>query len=150
MENKPFKILSIDGGGIRGVFPAMLLSKLEARLQESGNKKTQIYQHFDLICGTSTGGILAIALALGIPAHELYKLYLENASKIFGSKKSFWNQIKYASHERDVLEELIRKKFSSAFNGTDPRLQDCKTHVCIPIYDLLLGKPSVQIGRAHV
>jgi hypothetical protein len=140
-EQKPFKILSIDGGGIRGVFPAMFLSKLEARLKETGNEKTQIYQHFDLICGTSTGGIIAIALALGFPAHEIYRLYLDNASKLFGRKKSFFGQVNYAAHESDVLEKLIKDKFSEKFNGEDPRLLDCKTAVCIPVYDLLLGKP---------
>lgn len=150
MEQRPFKILSIDGGGIRGVFPAMFLSKLEARLKESGYEKTQIYQHFDLICGTSTGGIIAIALALGIPAHEIYKLYLDNASAIFGKKKNFFfGQIKYAAHNRDALENLIKEKFSEAFNGNEPRLLDCKTAVCIPIYDLLLGKPSVLKSKYH-
>lgn len=148
-DPKPFKILSIDGGGIRGVFPAMFLSKLEARLKENGNEKTQIYQHFDLICGTSTGGIIAIALALGIPAHDIYKLYLDNASKIFGNKKSFFGQVKYAAHERDALEKLIKDKFAEKFAGNDPRLKDCKTAVCIPIYDLLLGKPSVLKSQYH-
>ena len=148
-QQKPFKILSIDGGGIRGVFPAMFLSKLEARLKETGNEKTQIFQHFDLICGTSTGGIIAIALALGIPAHDIYKLYLDNASNIFGCKKGFFGQLKYAAHERNQLEELIQNKFKEKFNGTDPRLKDCKTAVCIPIYDLLLGKPSVLKSNYH-
>jgi len=149
MGNRPFKILSIDGGGIRGVFPAMFLSKLEARLQETGNEKTKIYQHFDLICGTSTGGIIAIALALGIPAHDIYKLYLDNASRIFGCKKTFIGQIFYSAHERNCLEGLIKKKFSENFKGEDPRLLDCKTAVCIPIYDLLLGKPSVLKSKYH-
>jgi patatin-like phospholipase/acyl hydrolase len=148
-DQKPFKILSIDGGGIRGVFPAMFLSRLEARLKENGNKKTQIYQHFDLICGTSTGGIIAIALALGIPAHEIHKLYLDNASNIFGRKRFFFGQLTYAAHERGVLEKLIKDKFRETFNGEDPRLKDCKTAVCIPIYDLLLGKPSVLKSQYH-
>lgn len=149
MENKPFKILSIDGGGIRGIFPAMYLSKLEARLKEVGNDKTKIYQHFNLICGTSTGGIIAIALALGIPAIEIYNLYLENATKIFGSKRNLLGQVKYAAHERAVLEKLIRDKFKENYNYSDPRLKDCKTAVCIPIYDLLLGKPSVLKSNYH-
>lgn len=149
-EQKPFKILSIDGGGIRGVFPAMFLSKLEARLKETGNEKTQIYQHFDLICGTSTGGIIAIALSLGVPAHEIYKMYLDNAGKIFGNKKKFlFGQIKQAAHERDELEKLVRDKFKEYFGGEDPRLKDCKTAVCIPVYDLLLGKPIILKSQHH-
>ena len=53
------KILSIDGGGIRGVLPATFLSSLEERLQEStGNKDYHLADYFDLIAGTSTGGLL--------------------------------------------------------------------------------------------
>lgn len=148
MEEKPFKILSIDGGGIRGVFPAMFLAKLEAELKASGHTNWQIYQNFDLICGTSTGGILAIALALGIPANELYSLYLDNAKTIFGNKRK-WKQLWRASYSRDNLEHLIRSKFREANGGIEPRLADCKTNICIPIYDLLHGTPSVLKTKHH-
>lgn len=149
MENKPFKILSIDGGGIRGVFPAMFLANLEAELKSKGVEKWQIYQNFDLICGTSTGGIMAIALALGIPAKEVYELYLNNAATIFGGKKGFFKRFKYSSHDRAELEKLIREKFQKTKNGEDPRLIDCKTHVAIPIYDLMEGRPSVLKSKYH-
>ena len=52
--NHSFNILSIDGGGIRGIFPAKILAELEAKLKADGNDKWQIHEHFDLICGTST------------------------------------------------------------------------------------------------
>ncbi len=145
---KPFKILSIDGGGIRGVFPAMFLAKLEAELKAQGKENWQIYQNFDLICGTSTGGILAIALALGIPAQELYNLYLENASVIFGKKRSL-KQLWRSSYSRDNLERLVRDKLREANSGEDPRLDDCRTHLCVPIYDLLHGTPSVLKTKHH-
>src|SRR5690606_10120053 len=106
-----FKILSIDGGGIRGVFPAMYLANLEEELKRRGQEKWQIYQNFDLICGTSTGGIIAIALALGIPAKKIYDLYLDKASQIFGYKKSKLAQPFYASHDREPLEKLIQDIF---------------------------------------
>jgi patatin-like phospholipase/acyl hydrolase len=149
MENKHFKILSIDGGGIRGIYPAMYLSELEAKLKAEGNEKWQIYQNFDLICGTSTGGIIAIALALGIPAIEIYNLYLNNASDIFGYKKCFIRQIFYSAHSRSGIEELIREKFRKINNGVDPILRDCKTNICIPTFDLLMGKPSVLKNNYH-
>ena len=150
MTKKAFKILSIDGGGIRGVFPAMLLANYEAELKSKGVANWQVYQNFDLLAGTSTGGILAIALALGIPAQELYELYLTEAKNIFGKKKGILEQIKYASHERDVLERLIRDKFKETNSeGKDPILKDCKTNVCIPIFDLLHGKPSVLKNNYH-
>lgn len=81
-RNKKFKILSIDGGGIRGLIPAKVLAELEAELlKDDPNKK--LYEHFDLICGTSTGAILAIGISLGISAKELAKFYEDNAKIIF-------------------------------------------------------------------
>jgi patatin-like phospholipase/acyl hydrolase len=148
--NHSFNILSIDGGGIRGIFPAKILAELEAKLKADGNDKWQIHEHFDLICGTSTGGILAIALALGIPARELHDLYLDNAKAIFGSKKGFCKQLRFASHERTELEKLIKTKFIEATeNNEDPRLNDCKTNICVPIYDLFNGQPSVLKNNYH-
>ncbi len=150
MKNKKFKILSIDGGGIKGVFPALFLTLLEDELKNRSDGKTKIYQHFDLITGTSTGGIIAIALALGIPAKEIYQLYLDNAGKIFGSKKPFFfGQIRSSAHEREFLENLVRKKFSEANNGMSSRLCNCKTDICIPIYDLMQGNPSVLKTKYH-
>jgi uncharacterized protein len=146
---KPFRILSIDGGGIRGIFPAKILADIEADLQARNIGRYQIYKHFDLICGTSTGGIIAIALALGIPAREILKLYTEEAKTIFGGKKGLLRQIFYAAHDRSALEGLIRTTFKYGGLTEDPRLADCKTNVCIPIYDLLQGKPSVLKTKHH-
>lgn len=150
MEVKPFRILSIDGGGIRGVFPAMLLANYEAELKSKGAENWQVYQNFDLICGTSTGGIMAIALGLGIPAIDIHKLYLENAHTIFGGKKHWSRQLFVSGHKRDELERLVRNKFKEVKNNEeDPRLEDCKTAVMVPIYDLLEGRPSVLKSKYH-
>lgn len=149
MGKESFKILSIDGGGIRGVFPSMFLASIEAELKAKGVENRQIYQHFDLICGTSTGGILAIALALGIPAIEIHKLYMENAAHIFGNKRGLFKCVFHPSYDRKHLETLLKETFTSHNNGEEPRLADCKTNVCIPIYDLLHGKPSVCKNNYH-
>lgn len=147
-NNNKFKILSIDGGGIKGIYPAKLLSLFEAELESQG--KGKIHEHFDLITGTSTGGIIALSLALGIPAKEVYQLYLNNAKDIFGSKKPFlFGQILNSAHDRKALEKLVRGKFREMYGGTDPRIGDCKTHVAIPIYDLIKGNPSVLKTRYH-
>lgn len=150
MEKKPFKILSIDGGGIRGIFPAMFLARLEAELKAKGKENWQVWQNFDLICGTSTGGIIAIALALGIEAKEIYKLYFEHAKDIFGHKRCFFpGQLKYSSYRRDKLESLIRDIFKKSFENKDPRIANCKTNICIPIFDLHNGQPSVLKTKHH-
>jgi uncharacterized protein len=146
-ENKKFKILAIDGGGIKGVYPAKLLSLIESELESDG--KGKIHEHFDLITGTSTGGIIALSLALGIPAQDIYQLYINNANVIFGKKKCFLRQIFNSAHERNALEKLVRDKFREINGGDDPRIGDCKTDVAIPVYDLIKGNPSVLKTKYH-
>src|SRR5262249_48242929 len=72
------RILCLDGGGIMGTQPAASLAALEDGLDRPSGA------YFDLIAGTSTGGILAIGLALGIPARQLLQLYVERGPYIFG------------------------------------------------------------------
>lgn len=71
------RVLSIDGGGIRGLIPALVLESLEQAAQ------TQSAKLFDLLSGTSTGGIIACGLAVGAPAAELVNLYEERGPAIF-------------------------------------------------------------------
>jgi patatin-like phospholipase/acyl hydrolase len=74
----PFrKILTLDGGGIRGVFPAAFLAKLEEHLDEP------VGRYFDLIVGTSTGAIIAVGLGLGLTAGEILRFYEERGPEIF-------------------------------------------------------------------
>jgi hypothetical protein len=81
---RPFRILSIDGGGIRGLIPALLLAELE---KQAGKPVADL---FDLIVGTSTGGIIALGLATPSPdgrprnsAQDLANLYLQQGARIF-------------------------------------------------------------------
>ncbi len=146
--NKEFKILSIDGGGIRGLYPAKILADLEAELKSNGVEGWQMYQQFNMICGASTGGIIAIGLALGMPAADILKLYRENASRIFANKRGKLGSLGRSLYDSGPLEEVVRTAFKGA--GTeDPRLKDCKTNVCVPIYDLVGGTPSVLKTRHH-
>lgn len=81
-----FKILSIDGGGIRGVIPAKILCDLEEEAIKKDGPEARLCDYFDLVCGTSTGGIIAIGIALGMTAKEILNLYMKNATKIFPKK----------------------------------------------------------------
>src|SRR5438477_11737057 len=78
-SDREFRILSIDGGGIRGVFPAAVLAGLEEQLLGGAS----VAGYFDLIAGTSTGGILALGLGADLPAAELLRLYVERGCEIF-------------------------------------------------------------------
>lgn len=130
-------MLSIDGGGIKGIFPAKFLACIEEEIGEG-----QIHKHFQLICGTSTGGIIALALSLGIPAKDIYDLYLNNAKTIFGGKN--WNLIRKAFYNSHPLEQLIREIFKKHHNGVDdPRIINAKTKLLIPVYSLMDGSTQV-------
>jgi patatin-like phospholipase/acyl hydrolase len=74
---KPFRILSIDGGGFRGVYSAHLLSCIESKLNIS------LLDTFDMIAGTSTGSIIAAGIACGIPASKILQLYKDHGGRIF-------------------------------------------------------------------
>lgn len=69
-----YVIISIDGGGIRGLIPGILLREIEKRIQEDYPEHL-IADHVDMLAGTSTGGILSIGLANRIPTSELVKIY---------------------------------------------------------------------------
>ncbi len=81
--NKTFNILSIDGGGLRGIYPAHLL----LRIQEELDLNYQDY--FDLVIGTSTGSIIAAAIACNIDLIEIIKMYEKYGPKIFPDNGKF-------------------------------------------------------------
>ncbi len=94
-KQKLTRILSIDGGGIRGIIPGQILVTLEEKLRKkSGDKDARIADYFDLIAGTSTGGILACAHLCPDPkkplrpkfnAKQVVNLYLERGDEIFNT-----------------------------------------------------------------
>ena len=149
MSGKKFRVLSLDGGGIRGIFPAVILSEIEKELKSKEFENWQIYQNVDLIFGTSTGGILALALSIGIPAEEIKNLYFKNAEEIFGNKKGFLKCINHSSHDRASLKNLLEDVFKKYHHSATPKLKDCKVPVGVSIYDLSIGKPSVLKSLYH-
>jgi patatin-like phospholipase/acyl hydrolase len=90
--NHRFRILSIDGGGVRGLIPALVLKTIEERLQsQPGHSETRIVDRFDLVAGTSSGGLTSIALTAPktpLSPDELVQFYTEASPKIF--HRSFW------------------------------------------------------------
>ncbi|MBI3137734.1 MAG: patatin-like phospholipase family protein [Sphingobacteriales bacterium] len=148
MEPVPkfFNILSIDGGGIRGIIPAKFLAGLEAHLQKH-RPGSKLHDHFDLICGTSTGAILAIGLSLGIPAKELLAFYKQYARSIF--LRWIWNIDKVKAlygpmySNRKLLAALHEVYKSSTADHKTALMSDCKTRLCIPAFNGLSGEINV-------
>lgn len=143
MENKTFKILSIDGGGIKGLYSASILASFEAKTGK------RITDHFDMICGTSTGGLIAIGLANGMSAQSLVDLYVTKGSVIFPTSnntfiRSFQNsyktikQILFSNKHsvkpfKRILEDLFEEK----------KMKDANNLLCIPSFNLTNGQPKV-------
>ena len=83
-ESPPLRVLSLDGGGMRGTYTATYLDRVAAAFaKRRGVPALDIGAAFDLIAGTSTGGIIACALAAGIPLSNVVTVYVEYGSKIF-------------------------------------------------------------------
>jgi uncharacterized protein len=101
------RILSIDGGGIKGVFPASFLATVENSIEG------QVADYFDLIVGTSTGGIIALGLGLGLSASDILRFYEDSGSEIFGGNRIVRNirRFRVAKYDdrplRDALESVF-------------------------------------------
>ena len=143
-HDRQFRILSIDGGGIRGIFPAAVLAGLEARYLGGAS----VARCFDLVAGTSTGGIIALGLAAGLKASELRDIYIRRGCEIFpplrggvlGDLEHRWLKIRrYFRYRYDrnalmrVLEQTLgEREFGSA-----------KSRLCIPSFDGRYGEVYV-------
>jgi|APLak6261675998_1056109.scaffolds.fasta_scaffold00067_8 patatin-like phospholipase/acyl hydrolase len=140
MENAR-RILSIDGGGIKGALPAAFLAAIE----ESTGKR--IVDHFDLIAGTSTGGIIALGLGLGMTAAEILAFYENEGPAIFSQetivKPSLFDRLlgvvqrTKRSAKCIVLPKYdsmaLRSALENAFG--DRRLGDSQVRLVIPAFD---------------
>ena len=147
-SSPPFKVLSIDGGGIRGIYPARFLSRLEEQLKIEG-KETSIHKYFDLVCGTSTGSIIAIGLALGMPASEIEHLYRHEAKKIFGAPRRGIKKLFYSLNNNRPLEAILKEKFAKYSPDGNTRLGHAKTRVCIPVFNAHSGQVNVYKTCHH-
>lgn len=133
MSKGTFKILSIDGGGIKGLYSASILKKFEEKFN------TITSDHFDMICGTSTGGLIALAIALKISASKICDFYTEEGPNIFPNQRlGFFKQIAFGGKYSDMgLKESIKKIFGEKL------IEDCDNLLCIPSYSVTEAKPKV-------
>ena len=130
-----FKVLTLDGGGIRGYLSAGILANLERLLNNDDGSETGSGQRFDLIAGTSTGGIIAAALAMGMHAKEIVTFYETLVSDVFTPASEGIFEPKYSA-------EILRQHLEQVLG--DATLLDVMTDVCITSVDVENG-----VARFH-
>lgn len=143
---KKIRILSIDGGGIRGILPGIIIERLEKKLQKKEGANARISDYFDFFAGTSTGGILTLAYLLPtadkkpkLTAEQAVDIYLKKGDKIF--EVNLWQEIKsvkgIADEKYDASE--LEKALGETFGET--KLSDLIKPCIICSYDIKEGKP---------
>lgn len=107
-RGRNFRILALDGGGIRGVFTAAVLAKWDDMLKTGGGNN--LISYFDLVAGTSTGAILAIGLAIGLKPHEILDFYKKKGSQIFPKDRKLRHWLK-SKHDSVTLRGLLTEVY---------------------------------------
>ena len=141
MEGPPFfRVLALDGGGIRGLITAIWLEALQQRVGRP------LRDAFDLIAGTSTGAVLAAALADGRQPREAAELYVKEAERIFpGRIERLWERARRGFREGlsaprysgEGLDKVLKREFG------DRRLGDLPVRTLITAYDAYGREPVV-------
>ncbi|KAL6995541.1 Proteolipid protein 2 [Sarracenia purpurea var. burkii] len=154
-------VLSIDGGGIRGIIPATILAYLESQLQELDGEDARLADYFDVIAGTSTGGLVTAMLAAPnqndrplFAAKDIKPFYLEHGPKIFPQKRGMFGSIRRTlnllagpKYNGKYLDRIIRDKLG------ETRLHQTLTHVVIPTFDIKNLQPTIfstyEVKKSH-
>lgn len=132
-----FRILALDGGGIKGAFTASVLATFEELLDET------VVNSFDLIAGTSTGGILAISLGMGLTPKKMVEFYHKYGSEIFPTNRffsKFFGRIRHClkpKYNSEVLAEKLKNAYH--FQENEKCLEDSLCRLVIPAYDATRG-----------
>ncbi|KAF0908533.1 hypothetical protein E2562_026324 [Oryza meyeriana var. granulata] len=141
-------VLSIDGGGVRGIIPGTILAFLEEKLQELDGPEARLANYFDVIAGTSTGGLVTAMLTApndnGDPlfaAKDINDFYLEHCPRIFppvskgllGMFNSMTRPKYDGKHLHSVVQELLG----------DNRIDQTITNIVVPTFDIKLLQPMI-------
>ena len=139
------KVLSLDGGGVRGIITARLL---EMFCEKAGLEPQELYKYFDIIAGTSIGGIQALGYAQGFTPTYVKNLLIDNASTIFNCNAPIGGQASYGTwaayltgvydslYPQGPLKDLINTNFPTAL------MSDCKTNVLVPAFQTQTTDPA--------
>jgi patatin-like phospholipase/acyl hydrolase len=133
------RILCIDGGGIKGVFAASFLANIEKQIDG------KISDYFDLIVGTSTGGIIALNLGIENSAQQTLAFYKNYGRSIFKGNRIFkwYRHLLYSKYDQQALKKALVKTFG------DKKLGESKKRLVIPSLDLNTGKIYIHKTAHH-
>ena len=134
------RVLAIDGGGLKGAMPAAFLAQVEDATGE------RVVDHFDLVAGTSTGGIIALGIGLGLPCRRILEFYLEKGPDVFGLSGGVirrvavrgWRWGKHLvtnKHPGEPLRRALAKVFEQR------RLGESETRLVIPAWNSRQRRP---------
>ncbi len=130
-----FRVLALSGGGARGIFQACYLARLE---EATG---TPVREQFDLVAATSTGALVGLAVACGVPAADVVGFYRQHAREVFRPRHLTW--VRRGPHyDSSVLEALLVDLLGDPALGRPPTLAelDVDVAVCACVLDTLRGK----------
>lgn len=140
-----FKVLSLDGGGVRGYLSAKLLANVEDHLNRRTGERKPLGERFDFIAGTSTGGLIAMGLASGYTAAEVLEFHEKYLPRIFGKQ----------SQRRYLFSKTLAKICGPAYRNAelkgglqeffgDRTLRDLQTDVLITTVSLQNAEPRLH------
>lgn len=145
-------VLSIDGGGVRGIIPGTILAFLESKLQELDGENARLADYFDVIAGTSTGGLVTSMLTAPdksnrpiYAAKDINEFYLKHAPKIFpqkdaglfGTTSRLISQFAGPKYDGKYLHTLVKQILG------DTKLHQTLSSVVIPTFDIKLLQPTI-------
>ncbi|BBN12648.1 hypothetical protein MPTK1_5g21760 [Marchantia polymorpha subsp. ruderalis] len=150
VPGKRLTILSVDGGGVRGVIPAVCLEYLEKQLQELDGPEARVADYFDIVAGTSTGGLIASMLTAPnenkrpmMTTTQVKQFYLDRSKDIFGLRNglSFLPDMlgsllrRSPKYKADNLKKMLEEEFK------DLRIKDAVTDVLLTTFDAYTQQP---------
>ncbi len=135
----PRRILAIDGGGLKGIFAASFIARIEDEIGDT------IASYFDLIAGTSSGGILALGLAAGLTGKDLVDFYEKDGPVIFAGNRLL-RAIRHFALSK-YSHQPLREALTRALD--DRRLGDCNCRVLVPTMNLETGQIHVYRTPHH-
>ncbi|XWS14670.1 hypothetical protein CRYUN_Cryun35bG0029200 [Craigia yunnanensis] len=144
-------ILSIDGGGVRGIIPGVILSFLESELQKLDGEQARIADYFDVIAGTSTGGLVTTMLTAPdeknrplFAAKDIKAFYYEHGPRIFPQNRFLFSgftkiikRVMGPKYDGKYLRGILKERLGNT------RLHQTLTNVVIPTFDIKLLQPII-------